>query len=142
MTLLTTEYFVQFQHPGICVAEQSSQRVEAPVNNKFPEFQWPASAYCVRLAKRTTAIVKDEYGDEKHLTSGMETITKTLYHPDSKIMSLSEVRQANTEGQYNILIANMEGNNWEHIIMTRFGNFPQPFKFGRDAIFDGNLNPL
>jgi len=57
------------------------------------------------------------------------------YHPGSTITSLDQVKAGKTPGSIgHALIGNMECNNWDAVIWTRWGNWPQPFDAAKHEI--------
>ena len=113
-----TKRFVRFWTPGSFCAEDWTVYTDEtdPTNIEFPD-----NAYCFTMHERTDVVDGDQT-----FTGKVRDIGKTYYHPDSKVESLAEVK-LNPKAQGGCLIRNMEGNEWSHIVWSRWGNWPQPF---------------
>jgi len=112
----TTKYFREFWYRGIIVGEQYLEEVEKIDLNII----WPKGAYAVAFYEREDIVDKG-----KTYKGNLKQIGKLLYHPDSKIETLKQVKVNHPEKR--ILIENMETNNYKSIIWTRFEDWPQPF---------------
>ncbi len=118
-----TEHYAQFYFPGMIVADTSNKKVESRDPYKVVI---PKGAYCFRLFSRDVVIDgKKRYEGENYDYTGM------FYRSDAVVMSLKEVKAHKPEER--ILISNMEGNGWNRIIFSKFGDrlgWPQPFEDG------------
>lgn len=113
-----TKYWVQFWTTGAMFGEQWTVDLEKKTNPEDIEF--PKNAYAFSLHKRTDLI------DSKKTYNGKsEQIGKLYYHPDSKVTDINETK--NHPNSSATLISNMRGNNWNKVVWTRWGNWPQPF---------------
>lgn len=116
-----TIYWLCWLSPGSFTANVYIQIVD-----RLPQaedFQWPDNAYAVQAYQRTDLV--DDAGIEYY--GKEEAVGPLWYHPDSQIHSLVEV-EARDNPADEILIANMRGNDWTHMIYTRWNNWPQPYK--------------
>lgn len=111
-------YWLKFYSPNVFVADTENVEVDelpAPENVAFPD-----DAYCFEMYKREDVI------DGKSVYMGKaEQVGFTYYHPNSKVETLEQVKR--NPKATNILITNMQVNEWNKIVWTRWGNFPQPF---------------
>lgn len=112
-----TKRFVKFWRPGFMFAEDWSREVETLDPHAI---EWPENAYAFTLHERTD--VMD--GDQTYVGKA-EQIGPMYYHPDSKVETLDQAK-SNPEST-STLIANMECNDWNAIVWSRWGNWPQPF---------------
>jgi len=113
------EYWIVFYSPGTIVANTWSKDIEKPV--KPENVEWPDNAYAFELCERENIIENDETYKGKVIKS------KMYYHPNSKLSTLKEIKATNDRRDAT-LIRNMENNNWNRVIFTRWGNWPQPYK--------------
>jgi hypothetical protein len=113
------KYWIEFWRTGSFVGESWNVYVTEKPNKK--KIKFPDSAYSCRFFQRTDVIV-----DGKTYEGKAEQIGKWYYHPDSKVMTLEEIKALNNPND-RILISNMECNGWISVIYTRWGNWPQPF---------------
>lgn len=111
-------YWVRFYSPGSIVNNEWS--IDQKNQPKPEDIEWPDNAYCFTINKRVDVIDGDKvYKGEP------EQIGPIYYHPDSKVETLDEVNQ--NPNATDILVRNMECNDWEKIIWSRWNNWPQPF---------------
>jgi len=111
------KYWIIFQSPGSFVANENHVDFEEKPEPK--KVEWPKNAYSFRIFTRRVV-------DEGEIFEGKaKQIGPLYYHPDSKIENLDQVKK-NSQATH-ILIRNMECNEWEYIIWSRWGNWPQPF---------------
>lgn len=118
-----TVFFVTFYSPGIIVSKSETKNISSPSE----KIEWPENAYAYTLHKRDDLI---ENG--KTFRGEPEQIGFTIYHPDSKVESLAEVKK--NPKATKLLISNMEINNWSNIVWSRWGNWPQPFNPDNDRV--------
>lgn len=116
--------FVVFWAPGLFFGEARTQDVESadPL-----AVEWPDDAYAFTMHER-----EDVVDGEKIYEGEPVQVGPMYYHPDSKIETLEEVKRNPNKGA--ALVSNMENNGWDHIIWTRWGNWPQPFKEGKSVV--------
>lgn len=113
-----TKKWVKFYRPGSFYAEDWN--VECNSHPSPENIEWPEYAYCAEMVER-----EDVIDGEKQYHGDMKKIGPTYYHPDSKVESLEEVKMNPQATE--ILITNMEANEWDLIVWSRWGNFPQPY---------------
>lgn len=120
---MSLKHYVEFFYCGILVSETEAKQIKS----RKEEFKIPKGSYGCRYFDREEVKRGGEtlIGKKKNY-SGMYYLGKT--------MSLEEVKEEFP--RENILIRNMEGNGWKHVVKTRMGNF-QPFH-KRDRIIVAN----
>jgi len=111
-------YYVKFYSPGSFFA--NDWVVEYDDIPDPAKIEWPGNAYSFTVHNRLDVFEGDEV-----FTGKPEQIGPWYYHPNSKIETLDEVR--NNPNATDILIGNMECNQWSHIVWSRWDNYPQPF---------------
>ena len=110
-------YTARFFRPGSFVGETW----ETPVDSLSPDdVEWPKEAYAFQLRKSSCVIV-----DGVQYKSDTTNVGPMYYHPDSKVMTLAEI-EARNDPNDRILLSNMRMNNWPAVVLTRWGNWPQP----------------
>ena len=103
--------------------ESSVKEIKARLPKKWASYD--PNSYAFRFYDQvSTKIVVDGktqtvYGDKKNLSP--------MYYPGGVVYNLEQIKAL--PGDYAILISNMEGNNYTHVVQTRCGNF-QEFKEG------------
>lgn len=120
-----TTYWIEFYSPGSFCANTWTKDVD-----KLPEpnsVEIPENAYSFTLNKREDIID----GDKKYKGTS-EQVGPMYYHPDSKVTTLEETR--GHSGATKTLISNMMCNNWDSVIWTRWGNWPQPFNADKQEV--------
>lgn len=120
-TTITTATFIERVEPGSFFAEESTE----PVDDRDP----------FRHAREAGPRV---YGFRYHdietvegdlVDGGTAVISRTRvnqsgwYFIDAEVLTLEQVRERNTDGQFDILIANMEVNDWPTVVHCRAGIF-------------------
>lgn len=114
-----TNHYVKFYYQGLIVGEQSIEKLDGA---KLPiEVDVPDNAYAFQLLKRTDVI------DGEHTFKGAYEEESKLIYPEGKITTLEEVKQMPAEQVGPALVSNMEGNNWDAVIWTRWMTWPQPY---------------
>lgn len=124
----TVEFFARFWTPGLVFGEDWTQ----PIETDDPRaVTWPDRAYAFTLHRQE--IVTDDAGARFEGTPTQ--VGKTYYHPDSKVLTLADVR-AHPEFSKpgSCLASNMECNRWSHVVLSRWGNWPQPFDSAKAEI--------
>lgn len=112
-----TRYYAHFLAPGSFVAENWTVEVASADPRAV---HWPDNAYAFTLHSQDEIVYEGvTYRADR------KQIGKTYYHPDSKVESLEQVRK--NPNATRILLANMEGNGWSHIVWSRWDNWPQDF---------------
>ena len=123
--------WVEYWTPGFIVGESFTE----DLGDHLPEpgeIKWPKEAYCFNLYQR-----EDLLEEGKTFKGEAKQVGHTYYHPDSKVESLEEVKR--NPKATDVLIKNMEGNKWSHIVWSRWGNWPQVFK-KTDEVLGRTLN--
>lgn len=114
-------FYARFISPGSFVAETWT----APLTSPDPSsVEWPERAYAFTIHQR-----EDVADGTQRFKGETKRIGPIYYHPDSVVESLEEV--AKNPKATSILIGNMKGNGWTHVVWTRWGNWPQPFEADR-----------
>ena len=112
-----TKYWVTFYTPNILVADTWNVEYD-----KLPEpnsVEFPENAYAFVIYKR-----EDIVEGETRYRGETEQVGKMYYHPDSEIKKFEEIPDCQPN---EILRKNMECNNWDAVIYTRWGNWAQPY---------------
>ena len=92
---------------------------------------WPDNAYAFCLTHRVDMVDgADTYRGES------KQIGPMYYHPASTVETLEQVKR--NPKATPTLISNMEFNGWTHVVWTRWGNWPQPFRPGETVV----LSPI
>jgi len=119
----------RFWSPGLIFGE--SWDVEVPVGTKPKDVEWPEYAYCFQVVTRTDILKKGErFRGDSHVSPAH------YYHPDSIVESYSQA-VCNPKATRQLL-SNMSSNNWDHIVWSRSGNWPQPFNPDRDVVIESS----
>ncbi len=117
MNKFTTRY-AQFWAPGLFFGESWTKEL---CMNETPE--WPGNAYAYQLWER------EDIDDGETYKGTPRKVGKLIYHPDSTIASIEDIRAARTPiAPGPALLRNMEINKWDKVIWTRWGNWPQPWE--------------
>jgi hypothetical protein len=116
--------WVKFRTPGSFCAEDWNRDVDSFDPSKIV---WPDNAYCFQFYTR-----EDVVDGDKRYEGKAESVGPLYYHPESKIETLSQVKANPKAGR--CLVGNMECNGWTHIIWSRWGNWPQPFRKGETEV--------
>lgn len=121
--------YVEFFLPGVRVTETSTKEVES----RDPEqLVVPDEVFGFRFFDVLEATV-EVGGQQVKLTSG--AISKSpMYYYGGRIYTREDVVLGVSDNQ--VLLDNMDGNDWKYVIRTRFGNF-QPFH-GEDVLIEGS----
>lgn len=112
-----TKRWVSFFSPSLLFAETTDKEVVSFDPNAI---QWPDNAYAFRFFQRT-----DVTDGTQCYTGKARSVGLLYYHPDSKVETFEQVKRHPNSTP--MLIRNMEGNKWTHIIWTRWNNWPQPY---------------
>jgi hypothetical protein len=104
-----TKRYLRFYYPGLIFSDSSDVEVEYD----FPQTAvWPKNAFAYRRVTRSDIIECSE------TFRGKEETGPLVYHPDSKLESLEQVRLNPKATE--CLISNMEVNGWNKIVWTIF----------------------
>lgn len=114
------KHYVEFYHPGAFVSETSAVSI-AERCPKVAAAMAPDSAYAFRFFDRREVEVEGEK------LVGNPTNESPTYYIGGELMDYDAVRDRVPNNE--ILLSNMRGNRWEHVVRTRFGNF-QPLNEG------------
>ena len=112
--------YIEWLFPGSFTSD--SQAVKVPEYGFVPEI--PERAFGYRHFSRTEL----ELGGEKLFGSPTEYSGWTYF---GKILTLDEVKAL--DGDYRILISNMEGNGWNAVVKTIYGQF-MPLRDGDKVV--------
>ena len=108
-------YWIRFWSPGSFVSESYDKNVK-----EFPDPQsveFPDNAYSFTLHER-----KDVIDGDKTYRGDAQQVGPRYYHPDSKVEGIDEVSKRK---DCDILIRNMQNNNWNEVVWSRWDNWPQ-----------------
>lgn len=115
----TTKNFVAFHYPGVFRAEESHEEV----GHKNPDLITPPkNCFAFSFFDRTETTTNNG-----EVLRGNPKNHSDKFYVGGKTMTLAEVKSFLPDQK--ILIENMESNNWNKVIKTRFGNF-LPFQSG------------
>ncbi|MBC8550175.1 MAG: hypothetical protein H8D23_11070 [Candidatus Brocadiales bacterium] len=122
------KHWVEFFHTGIFTADYSRKDLNGathPLNIQFPD-----NAYAFKMYSREDVVEGNKtYKGEKRQQG------KLYYHPDSRITTLDQVKNDLPSDQVGpALISNMECNDWESVIWTRWMSWPQPYDYDKMEI--------
>lgn len=111
-----TKHYVTFFYPGAFFAEESTVAVDSrdPAAVAVPE-----TAFAFEFFDREEADVNGE------VLRGAPKNRSGRYYPGGRLMDVADILVF--EPNNSILVANMQANQWEHVVRTRAGNY-QPFK--------------
>ena len=110
--------WVKFFCPGLICGEDWNVDTDHVDPSKV---EWPDNAYAFQFYGR-----EDVINDDKRFKGDAESIGPMYYHPDSKVETLAEVKKNPDAGR--CLASNMECNDWDAVVWSRWGNWPQPFE--------------
>ena len=107
--------YAEFFGPGSFVANSWTE--EIPTGDP----KWPDWAYAYQMYVREDVHDGDGVYKGKPKKEG-----KLIYHPDSTIETVAEI-EARHDNSNHILLMNMRRNKWASVVLTRWGNWPQPW---------------
>lgn len=110
-----TKHYVEYLYPGAIVTERIVKEVEERSDDVVDP---PENCFGYAFFDKTETEV-----DKEKLTSGEKNRSGTRFF--GQVYTLKEVKEKFPEKD--ILISNIESNNYEKVVQTRCGNF-QPFK--------------
>lgn len=113
-----TEYWIRFYAPGSFTTNEWIRMEDSMP--KPDEVAFPDKAYAFTLHQREDII---EGG--KVYQGAAEQVGLMYYHPSSKVETLAQAEL--NPNATSILLSNMRCNRWDHIVWSRWGNWPQPF---------------
>jgi len=120
-----TVRYARFLAPGSFVANEWTR----PVDTLAPEaVAWPENAYAFTLHERV-----DVLDGTDTFTGNPQQVGPMYYHPDSKVLTQADVAAKN-DPRDSTLLSNMRCNEWDTVIYSRWGNWPQPFDAGKAQI--------
>lgn len=107
----TTRYYAEFQYPGTFLSESSTRAVDDPQS-----IEWPERAYSCRTFARTVMVI-----DGEELRGKARDYSPTTYR--GEVFDLERVKREHPDKR--ILIQNMQGNGYDRVVRTAFGQlFP------------------
>lgn len=121
-----THFVVTFFCPGTLFAESYEREV---VSSDPYKVEFPENAYCFQIHSREDVID----GATVYRGSPIQ-IGPTYYHPDSKVETIAQAQ--NNKKSSTTLLDNMRYNKWEHIVWSRYGNWPQPYVPGDHIVLE------
>lgn len=104
--------------------------VDCLEGTKPEDVEWPENAYAFTLWTRTDIAEGDDV-----FKGEAQKIGKMYYHPDSKVENYDMVKRNPNANE--ILLSNMKNNHWQHIVWSRWGNWPQPYDMSKHAVVGG-----
>ena len=133
-----TKYWIKFYSPGtimtnpVCISVSSEWNIECAENQKPEDVKFPENAYAF-----TMHVKNDIVSDETTYKGDVEQIGPIYYHPDSTVETLEQVEK--NQKATDILKNNMKYNDWDKIIWSRWGNWPQPFDSGKHMVLKDEI---
>jgi len=113
------KYFVEFYYPGILVSETSIKEISKDTN--IDDIEVPKNAYGFKFFKKA-------YKTENGINLDSDRLNESrMYYVGGVVYSLEDVKKRYPSKE--ILIRNMENNNYENVIRCRTGNW-QVFEDG------------
>ena len=113
---MKTEQMIEFNYPGSFYDESSS---EVCGHNNPKKAIVPKGACSFRFFDRVTQNATLEDGTVKEDIQHKNK--SSTYYPEATVLNIEDVKKLT--GDYNILISNMEANQWDFVVRTRRGNF-------------------
>lgn len=121
---MTTKHYVEFFYSGIITADTSCR----PSDHRDPaRVSLPDGAYAFHFFDREETEL-----DGETLRGERKNVSPT-YYPGGTVKTLAEI-EALHDPRDRILLSNMRGNDWPAVVYTRFGNWPQPYREGREVV--------
>src|SRR5262249_36223663 len=118
----TTTTYVSYLMPGVFLSEEDVRKVSTRNPERDLEAA-PTNSFAFFYYDVVTTIV-DADGENVETTSGRRNISGRHYI-DAKELDLDAVKAL--PGNHDALIANMEGNGWDPVLLCRTGNY-QPLQ--------------
>jgi len=108
-------------YPGSFMSEEgASVQVERGTPQAvLPKMPDDGRWFGVRLQARTWVRWTDDEGNEKWLPDGAPAGRRYIYI--GEMLDAADVKAL--PGDHEILLSNMRGNRWDHVVRTRRGNF-------------------
>lgn len=116
--------YVEWLYPGSLFPEESVQKVETRNPNRMAKTV-DASVFAFSYFDQT--MDKITIDGEQQIVYGKRRNVSGRYYPGGKTFTAAQLKKL--DGDYGILISNMEGNGWKKVVRTRRGNF-QPLEKG------------
>jgi hypothetical protein len=127
----TTATYVEYELPGVFVAEQDRRPVSSRDPRKAAETA-PRQAFAFTFYD---VVVATAYVDDEEVTTTSRSRSRSgRYFIDGEQFDAAGVEAL--PGDHHILLANMRGNGWEHVVRCRTGNF-QPMQPGDEIVSTG-----
>jgi len=130
MSVETTTY-VEYELPGAFVAEQERRRVTSR-DPRAAAQEAPPQAFAFSFYDVVTATV--DVDGEQVTTTSLNRNRSGRYFIDGELFDAAGIEAL--PGDHHILLANMRGNGWGHVVRCRTGNF-QPFNSGDEIVSTG-----
>lgn len=118
----TTKHFITYMYPGLIMGESENKAIDS--RPALADVELPRGAFAFRFFDKVYVGATDDEGNKfERLVEGCANESKTFY-PGGETFTLEQVKK--WEGDFKILISNMEGNDYPVVVKTRCGNI-QPF---------------
>jgi hypothetical protein len=101
--------YIEWMHPGSFVSESTTEKVK---NRDIPNV-FPKTAYAFRFFDMTEVV-----SNEGESLKGSARNHSGFYYIGGVSLTIEDVKRLHPDKR--ILISNMENNNWNRIVMTRF----------------------
>lgn len=115
------KHMARYYYPGFLFSEESTRVLDLR-DPQLAVQMAPESAFCFVLYDIEEA---PDLGPDFAVTPKPKN-ESGRYYIGGRLYTIDEVRAMNLQGDYTILISNMESNHWDYVIQTRSGNW-QPF---------------
>ena len=122
---MTVEHWVEYRFPGTLFSETSTKQLNGPDLASEAHKNFPRNAFGFQLFD--VRVRKGKLEDGEKITQRDRINKDTMYFPGGKVYSVNDIKALS--GDHRVLISNMEGNGWTHVVKTCQGNW-QPFDRG------------
>jgi hypothetical protein len=122
---MKTKAYIKSFHPGVFFPEEGSTLVEErnPLKHAA-EAEKGVFMFMYYDIDEIDAV--DEFGEKRVIKSPAKN-ESGKYYINGKIFTMRDLIEANADGKYDILIGNIDRNEWGGAILCRTGNF-QPYR--------------
>jgi len=115
----TTRHYIDFTQVEGFFHGCEVRQVETRDIGGVKDSDWPERAFCFKFFDRTVTTTED--GEE--LLGKPKNYSSVYYHKGAKLLNAEDIRNgAMGDGDHEILLSNMKGNDWNQVVLTKFGN--------------------